>query len=86
MNPILVDWNKNIAARMAPFPGLGMGLLASNGHMNYKRWGDMMGHHPASDASWAKVTNGVFELNDDFYHRSGAIYESSLHYEEMFNN
>lgn len=36
VNPILVDWNKNVAARLDLFPGLGTGLLETNGHQNYK--------------------------------------------------
>jgi len=35
VNPILVEWNKSVAARLAPFPGLGLGLLETNGHQNY---------------------------------------------------
>jgi hypothetical protein len=31
-----------------------------------------------------KRTNGVFELNGDFYARSGGIFEKSPHYEAMF--
>ena len=38
VNPILVEWNKNIAARLSPFPGIGIGLLETNGHQNYKNW------------------------------------------------
>jgi len=38
VNPILVDWNKNVAARLGAFPELGMGLLETNGHQNYKRF------------------------------------------------
>src|SRR5690606_36824441 len=37
VNPILIDWNKNIAARLAPFPGLDFNLMETNGHQNYKR-------------------------------------------------
>jgi L-alanine-DL-glutamate epimerase-like enolase superfamily enzyme len=36
VNPILVEWNKAVAARLAPFPGLGIGLLETNGRQNYK--------------------------------------------------
>ncbi|MCA1760954.1 MAG: hypothetical protein LC658_14400, partial [Bacteroidales bacterium] len=32
VNPVLVDWNKNVAARLKPFPGLETGLLETNGH------------------------------------------------------
>ena len=86
VNPILVEWNKNIAARLSPFPGIGIGLLETNGHQNYKNWEVMRGYNPCNDASWTKTQNGVFELNDDYYSRSGGIFMPSEHYEEMFLN
>ena len=84
INPILVEWNKNVAARLAPFPGLGLGLLETNGHQNYKNWETMRTYHPDKDASWAQTKAGVFELNDDYYAKSGGIFMPSQHYEEMF--
>ncbi|MEP6756149.1 MAG: hypothetical protein ABJA67_11665 [Chthonomonadales bacterium] len=36
VNPILVDWNKNVAGRLAPLPGFSGGLLETNGFQNYK--------------------------------------------------
>jgi L-alanine-DL-glutamate epimerase-like enolase superfamily enzyme len=85
VNPILVDWNKNVAARLNSFPGLGsLGLVESNGHQNYKNWDTMMGYHPRKEGAWVKATNGVYELNDEFYKTSGGIFEPMPHYEEMF--
>jgi L-alanine-DL-glutamate epimerase-like enolase superfamily enzyme len=84
VNPILIDWNKNLAARLAPFPGIGMGLLETNGDMNYRNWQTMVGYHPAAGAPWTKVKNGVFELDQTYYQRSGGILEESAHYRDMF--
>ncbi len=84
VNPILVDWNKNVAARLAPFPGLGLGLLETNGHQNYRHWKQMQGYHPCAGASWMESEKGVFNLNEDFYHRSGGIFLPSRHYKELF--
>jgi hypothetical protein len=84
VNPILIDWNKNLAARLMPFPGIGMGLMETNGDMNYQNWKKMLSYHPAAAASWTKAKNGVFELNNGYYEHSGGIFESSTHYEEMF--
>lgn len=86
VNPILVEWNKNIAARLSPFPGIGIGLLETNGHQNYKNWEIMRGYNPCKDLPWAKTQNGVFELNDDYYSKSGGIFMPSQHYEEMFSS
>ncbi|MFD1140034.1 enolase C-terminal domain-like protein [Larkinella insperata] len=84
VNPILIDWHKNLAARLAPFPGIGMGLLETNGDMNYLHWNTMKGYHPAAGARWTTPKNGVFELDDDFYSRSGGILMPSSHYESLF--
>jgi L-alanine-DL-glutamate epimerase-like enolase superfamily enzyme len=47
VNPILVEWNKVVASRLAAFPGLGgMGLMETNGHQNYLNWETMRSYHP----------------------------------------
>ena len=84
VNPILVDWNKNIAARLKPLPGLKIGLLETNGDQNYKNWATMTSYHPYPDASWRKVENGIFHLDKDFYEKSGGIFADSPHYVSMF--
>lgn len=84
VNPILVDWNKNVAARLDPFPGLGTGLLETNGHQNYKNWETMESYHPFTNAEWRKTKDGVFELDDDFYAKSGGVLTESSHYNKMF--
>jgi L-alanine-DL-glutamate epimerase-like enolase superfamily enzyme len=85
VNPILIDWNKNIAARLDPFPGLGTGLLETNGHQNYKNWATMESYHPFQNAEWRKTKKGVFELDDDFYKTSGGVLTDSEHYSKMFS-
>lgn len=84
VNPILVDWNKNIAARLSPLPGLTSGLLESNGNQNYKNWTTMEGYHPYPNASWSKVNKGVFNLDHSFYANSGGVLSDSPHYMDMF--
>ncbi len=84
VNPILIDWHKNLAGRLAPFPGIDMGLMETNGDMNYRNWQNMVNYHPAAGASWTQVKKGAFELNKDFYDRSGGIFEPSDHYQDMF--
>ncbi len=86
VNPILVDWNKNVAARLDPFPGIKMGLLETNGHQNYKNWKHMESYHPYPDAQWRKTIKGVFHLDDDFYRKSGGILTDSEHYKKMFSD
>ncbi|MCX6334639.1 MAG: twin-arginine translocation signal domain-containing protein [Bacteroidia bacterium] len=85
VNPVLVEWNKNIAARLASFPGIGnLGLLESNGHQNYQNWNTMLGYHPRKDAPWVNVKGGVYELDREFYKTGGGIFDPMPHYEEMF--
>lgn len=86
VNPILVDWNKNVAARLAPFANLGIGLQETNGHQYYKNWETMMKYHPRSNASWTKTRNGVYITDKSFYEQSGGIFLPSEHYEQMFTH
>ena len=84
--PILVDWNKNIAARLSPFPGMkGMGLLESNGHQNYVNWKDLVSYCPSPDGSWIESKDGLYNLDKDFYEKSGGVLKSSEHYLNLFN-
>ncbi|MBI5690039.1 MAG: L-alanine-DL-glutamate epimerase [Verrucomicrobia bacterium] len=84
VSPLLVEWNKNVAARLAAFPGLGLGLVETNGHQNYRNWEAMRRHHPAPEAPWARTTRGVFELDADYYAQSGGVFAVSPHYAAMF--
>jgi len=85
VNPVLVEWNKNVAARLGAFPGLGLGLVETNGHQNYKNWETMRTYHPYPDAIWANTKNGIFMLDDDYYKKSGGIFVQPSHYTKMFN-
>jgi len=84
VNPILVEWNKNVAARLAPIPGMETGLLETNGHQNYRNWETMRSYHPFAQAKWTKAQKGVFDLDADYYEKSGGVFEASEHYEKMF--
>ena len=84
VSPLLVEWNKNVAARLAPFPGLGIGLIETNGHQNYRNWETMRGYQPRAGAPWARTQRGVFELDADYYAQSGAVLQPSPHFEAMF--
>lgn len=86
VNPILVDWNKCVAARLAPFPDMHIGLQETNGHQYYKNWDKMMSYHPRPNASWVKTQQGVYPTDASFYKESGGIFYPSAHYEELFKN
>ena len=84
VNPILVDWNKCVAARLEPFPNIGIGLQETNGHQYYKNWDKMLTYHPRANASWIHSRNGVYVTDKSFYDESGGIFHPSEHYENMF--
>lgn len=83
VNPILVDWNKNVAARLTPLPGMKIGVLETNGHQNYRNWEQMRSYHPCGNASWTKVVDGLFTLDNNFYSSSGGILLPSEHYDTL---
>jgi L-alanine-DL-glutamate epimerase-like enolase superfamily enzyme len=86
VNPVLVEWNKNVAARLESFPGIGnLGLMESNGHQNYKNWDAMLGYHPKRQSKWVRAEGGVYQLDDEFYQSGGGIFDPMPHYEKMFD-
>jgi len=86
VNPILVDWNKCVAARLHPLPNMDIGLQETNGHQYYKNWDKMMTYHPKAGAQWTQTEKGVYLTVKSFYEESGGIFEPSAHYEQMFKN
>ncbi|MEZ5040669.1 MAG: enolase C-terminal domain-like protein [Saprospiraceae bacterium] len=85
VNPILVEWNKCVAARLPAFPGLDMGLQETNGWQNYRDWEKMKSYHPMADAGWVHPERGVYLTGADFFAQSGGILTPSSHYENMFS-
>lgn len=86
VNPILIDWNKNVAASLPPFPGIGMGMMETNGDMNYKNWKEMKSRHPFPDAVWTNAMHGAFELNEHFYANAGGIFTTPDYYKSLFKH
>lgn len=86
VNPILVDWNKNVAARLPPFPGMTIGLQETNGHQYFKNWGKLMAYHPKAGASWTYSQRGVYPIDTSFYAESGGIFLPSPHYDNLFSD
>ena len=84
VNPILVDWNKVVAARLAPFPEMPIGLQETNGHQYFKRWDTLMSYHPKASGSWVKTQKGVYQTDATFYAQSGGIFDVPQHYMDLF--
>ena len=83
VNPVMVDWNKNIAARIKKRPGLKIGVVESNGHQNYSNWDKMKKYHPCSDSPWTDTVDGIYELDQSFYIESGGIFRESEYYSTL---
>lgn len=85
VNPVMVEWNKNVAARLKQLPGLKIGVLETNGSQYYRNWQTMKTYHPCFGAAWTEPVGGVFTLDDDFYQRNGGIFETPEHYAAMIS-
>lgn len=83
VNPILVDWNKVVAARLPAFPGWDMGMQETNGWQNYRDWNEMLSFHPRASAEWVPSRNGVYDTGKAFDQQSGGIFSESKHYQEL---
>lgn len=73
--PLLVEWNKNVATRLAPLPGMKIGAMETNGSQNYRNWREMLSRLPCAGSPWLEAQNSVFTLGEDYYARSGGIFE-----------
>ncbi len=85
VNPAMVEYNKNVAARLLPLPGLKVGVLESNGEQNYQNWDEMKKLNPAQGYPWAEACNSLYHLNDDYYACDGGIWLPCTEYERWLN-
>ena len=75
VNPWMVDFNKNVAARIAPLPGMKIGVLESNGSQNYANWQTMRTYHPLfGKVSYIDPEQGIYRLDESFYETSGGMF------------
>jgi L-alanine-DL-glutamate epimerase-like enolase superfamily enzyme len=72
--PLLLDWNRNVAAHLPAFPGLSCGILESNGDQNYRNWETLIREHPCSGATWLEPRGGMYRLDEDFYDHAGGVF------------
>jgi L-alanine-DL-glutamate epimerase-like enolase superfamily enzyme len=71
--PVLVEWNKNVSARLPAFPGVRGGMMESNGAENYGRWAEMLAEHPRVGAPWLAARAGAWSLDEDYYASAGGV-------------
>ena len=71
VNPILVDWNKCVAARLSSLPNFEIGLMETNGHQYYKNWKKMMSYHPKAGAVWTETRDAYIRQINLFMTKAG---------------
>lgn len=83
VSPILVEWNKNIAARIDSIPEMKIGILESNGEQNYVNWEELYTYHPMNGKPFVRCKNGMYSLDEEFYQTSGGIFAYSNYYDNL---
>ena len=86
VNPVLLGFNMNIAARIDAIPGMKIGILESNGMQNYVRWDFLTGIHPMYGSAFVSCKDGLYTLDDEFYNTSGGIFRPCEYYENGKEN
>ena len=82
VNPLMVQWNKNFAARLAPLMGMKIGVVESNGAQNYVNWEQMKQYLPYDDTG----DDTVYTIDDRFYKTGGGIFEMPDYYLRLSDN
>lgn len=82
VNPLMLDWNKNIACRIKPLSGIKIGVIESNGQQNYENWEKMKSLHPLHNEAWINPDNGIFLTDERYYKTNGGV----LLYPEKYIN
>jgi hypothetical protein len=79
VNPLMLEWNKNVAARLSPLRGMKIGVVESNGAQNYVNWDEMCRYAGERDDK-----GSFYELTDNFF-SSSDIFETRDHYLKLIN-
>ena len=82
VNPVLVEWNKNVAARIQTLPEMKIGVLESNGEQNYSNWDEMQKCTRGKNET--TYQSSVYFLTKRFFEKSGGIFETIFYYEKCF--
>ena len=83
VNPLMVEWNKNFAARLRPLRGMKIGVVESNGAQNYVNWETMKSYVPRRDT---ETDATVYTLDSRFYDGAGGLFEIPTHYLELIKS
>ena len=80
VNPLMVEWNKNFAARLDLLPGMKIGVVESNGAQNYVRWEELKTYVPRKST---QSDGSIYTLDEAFYQNAGGLYETPQHYLQL---
>lgn len=76
VNPLMLEWNKNVAARIKPLHGMKIGVVESNGAQNYVNWAQMCDYF---NGFCDTCGSSFYELGDPFYNATD-VFSESEHY------
>lgn len=76
VNPVMVEWNKNVAARLQPLEGMRIGVVESNGAQNYRNWNAMKARLPVPIGGGEQI----YTLDSTYYRHNGGIFEIPEYY------
>ena len=82
VNPVMVEWNKNFAARLKPLKGMKIGVVESNGAQNYIKWQEMKDRLPFK----SNDNGNIYNLDEDFYNVSGGVFDAPEYYINYMKN
>ena len=70
VNPVMLEWNKCVAARLKPLRGMKIGVVESNGAQNYAGWDRMLTYleKPTDDGAILSPSNSsdVFKIHKHY--------------------
>ena len=84
VNPLMLEWNKNIAARIKTLPEMKVGVVESNGEQNYINWQEMKTYLPMHEERPVVEKDYMYILDEEFFENSGGIFLDSKYYCELF--
>lgn len=76
VNPLLVMWNKQFAARVTPLAALNAGCIEVNGDQNYAFWEEQKRLLP-QNIVYTHPYGGYFVCDDAFYGKSASLFEKN---------
>ncbi len=83
VNPILVEWNKNFAARIAPLPQMKLGAFETNGCQNYRNWDRMESNLSPEIRAAASAKQGVYQTDYLFDTAAAKLIENQMYADEI---